>query len=127
MDGAQEIALAEFDPILAQQRIDHAFVKIEVRQHEIRKVGNGREFPGAVGEFYVCLLYTSTFEWPPETPGRVQNFASTAPAQVRIDARAEQPAAELVAHLAASPARVLLAAESAGRRELLLSLIHISR
>ncbi|MDP9166258.1 MAG: transcription-repair coupling factor, partial [Actinomycetota bacterium] len=43
--------------------------------------------------------------------------------QVRIDARAEQPAAQLVAHLQASPARVLLAAESAGRRELLLELL----
>jgi transcription-repair coupling factor (superfamily II helicase) len=64
-----------------------------------------------------------TFEWPPETAGVVQNFASAAPAQVRIDARAEQPAAELLAHLAASPARVLLAAESAGRRELLLELL----
>src|SRR5450631_3688377 len=63
------------------------------------------------------------FEWPPETPGPVQNFASSAPSIVRIDARAEQPAAELVAHLAASPARVLLAAESAGRRELLLDLL----
>ncbi len=64
-----------------------------------------------------------TFEWPPETPGQVHNFATAAPAQVRIDARAEQPAAELVAHLEASPARVLLAAESAGRRELLLDLL----
>jgi transcription-repair coupling factor (superfamily II helicase) len=64
-----------------------------------------------------------TFEWPPETPGPVQNFATTAPASVRIDARADQPAAELIAHLAANPARVLLAAESAGRRELLLDLL----
>jgi transcription-repair coupling factor (superfamily II helicase) len=64
-----------------------------------------------------------TFEWPPETPGPFQNFASAAPASVRIDSRAEQPAAELAAHLAASPARVLLAAESAGRRELLLDLL----
>jgi transcription-repair coupling factor (superfamily II helicase) len=63
------------------------------------------------------------FEWPPETPGRIQNFATTAPAQVRVDARAEQPAAELVAHLGATSARVLLAAESAGRRELLLDLL----
>jgi transcription-repair coupling factor (superfamily II helicase) len=46
-----------------------------------------------------------------------------APATVRIDARAEQPAAELIAHIEASPARVLLAAESAGRRELLLDLL----
>ena len=64
-----------------------------------------------------------SFEWPPQTAGRVQNFASAAPAQVRVDARAEQPAAELLAHLEASPARVLLAAESAGRRELLLDLL----
>jgi transcription-repair coupling factor (superfamily II helicase) len=65
----------------------------------------------------------STFEWPPGTPGPVQNFASSAPAQVRIDARAAEPAAELAAHLASSPARVLLVAESAGRRELLLDLL----
>jgi transcription-repair coupling factor (superfamily II helicase) len=64
-----------------------------------------------------------TFEWPPETPGRFQNFASAAPAVLRIDPRAEEPAAQLAAHLAASPARVLLAAESAGRRELLLDLL----
>jgi transcription-repair coupling factor (superfamily II helicase) len=64
-----------------------------------------------------------TFEWPPETAGTVQNFASTAPATVRIDARAEQPAGELAAHLATSGARILLAAESAGRRELILDLL----
>ncbi len=64
-----------------------------------------------------------TFEWPPETRGVTQNFPSAAPAAVRIDPRAEQPAAELAAHLQASPARILLAAESAGRRELLLDLL----
>jgi transcription-repair coupling factor (superfamily II helicase) len=64
-----------------------------------------------------------SFEWPPETGGRFQNFRSSAPATVRIDARAEQPAAELVAHIEASGAKVLLAAESAGRRELILDLL----
>ena len=53
----------------------------------------------------------------------MQNFPSVAPAAVRIDPRAEQPAAELAAHIHASPARILLAAESAGRRELLLDLL----
>ena len=66
-----------------------------------------------------------SFEWPPETAGRYQNFSSTAPSSVRIDARAEQPAAELVAHIEASPSRMLLAAESAGRRELLLDLLRV--
>ncbi|HEX4152788.1 MAG TPA: transcription-repair coupling factor [Steroidobacteraceae bacterium] len=64
-----------------------------------------------------------SFEWPPETSGPFQNFPSSAPALVRIDPRAEQPAAELEAHLAAVGGRVLLAAESAGRRELLLELL----
>jgi transcription-repair coupling factor (superfamily II helicase) len=67
-----------------------------------------------------------SFEQPSgelDAGGLVQNFATAAPAAVRIDARSEQPAADLVAHLAASPARVLLAAESAGRRELLLDLL----
>jgi hypothetical protein len=54
-----------------------------------------------------------TFEWPPETEGPTQNFPSVAPAAVRIDPRAETPAAELVSHIHASPARILLAAESA--------------
>jgi transcription-repair coupling factor (superfamily II helicase) len=64
-----------------------------------------------------------TFEWPPETVGPMQNFPSVAPAVVRIDPRAESPAAQLVSHIHASRTRVLLAAESAGRRELLLDLL----
>jgi transcription-repair coupling factor (superfamily II helicase) len=64
-----------------------------------------------------------SFEWPPEAAGPLQNFASQAPAAIRIDPRAAQPAEELAAHIASSPGRVLLAAESAGRRELLLDLL----
>jgi transcription-repair coupling factor (superfamily II helicase) len=67
------------------------------------------------------------FEWPAQADAGdgipVQNFASTAPATVRIDARLGEPAAALAAHLQTSPARVLIAAESAGRRELLLDLL----
>ena len=64
-----------------------------------------------------------TFEWPPETSGRFQNFPTAAPASVRIDPRAEQPAAELLSHIHGTDARILLAAESAGRRELILDLL----
>src|SRR5450755_2497199 len=63
------------------------------------------------------------FEWPPETQGPFQNFPAAVPAVVRIDPRAEQPAAELVSHINASQARILIAAESAGRRELILDLL----
>ncbi|HMD75173.1 MAG TPA: CarD family transcriptional regulator, partial [Steroidobacteraceae bacterium] len=63
------------------------------------------------------------FEWPPETGGVVQNFATSMPSTVRVDARATEPAAALVAHLEQGGVRMLLAAESAGRRELLLDLL----
>jgi transcription-repair coupling factor (superfamily II helicase) len=64
-----------------------------------------------------------TFEWPAEIDGAVQNFPSSAPAAVRIDPRADSPVRELAAHIDSSSARILLAAESAGRRELLLDLL----
>lgn len=68
-----------------------------------------------------------SFEWPEGDTVPAYNFSSTAPAVVRVDARAEQPAAQLVAHLNATPARILIAAESAGRRELLLDLLRAQR
>jgi transcription-repair coupling factor (superfamily II helicase) len=83
-------------------------------------------------EFHACTrglprVHLRSFEWPP--PGDagdgipVQNFASTSPSMIRIDARAAEPAAALALHLTSSAGRVLLAAESAGRRELLLELL----
>jgi transcription-repair coupling factor (superfamily II helicase) len=49
----------------------------------------------------------------------VRNFPTTAPRELRIDVRAEQPFAPLDAFLRAFEGRVLLAADSAGRREVL--------
>ncbi|MFO1467136.1 MAG: transcription-repair coupling factor [Steroidobacteraceae bacterium] len=63
------------------------------------------------------------FAWPPETAGEHHNFPSSAPPEVRIDTRAENPVAALLAHLRQARGRVLLAAESGGRRELLLELL----
>ncbi|MDE2306592.1 MAG: DEAD/DEAH box helicase, partial [Gammaproteobacteria bacterium] len=63
------------------------------------------------------------FEIPDLETGAAQNFATSAPAAVAIDVRAAEPAAALAAHLAATGARVLLVAESAGRRELLGDLL----
>src|SRR5215472_15034920 len=49
----------------------------------------------------------------------VHNFPSRAPRELRIDVRAEEPFAPLDAFLKAFEGRVLLAADSAGRREVL--------
>jgi transcription-repair coupling factor (superfamily II helicase) len=64
-----------------------------------------------------------SFEWPPETEGEFQNFPSLAPSAIKLDARAEEPAAPLANHLDQAPGRVLLVAESAGRREFLRELL----
>jgi transcription-repair coupling factor (superfamily II helicase) len=100
----------------------------QLRHDRHRPILDPAEVYLTAGEFLeACAAWPRvqlhTFEWPHETDGAVQNFPSTAPAAVRIDARAEQPAAQLVSHLAASRARILLAAESAGRRELILDLL----
>jgi len=51
------------------------------------------------------------------------NFPTAAPQEWRIDLRAEKPLAPLASFLAQFPGRVLLAADSAGRREVLLEML----
>ena len=51
------------------------------------------------------------------------NFASAAPPPLRVETRAGEPVAKLLAFLENFPGRVLFAAESAGRREFLLELL----
>jgi len=55
---------------------------------------------------------------------RVVNVGTDPPPTLRIEARAVQPLAALTAFLDAFPGRVLFAAESAGRREALLEMLH---
>jgi transcription-repair coupling factor (superfamily II helicase) len=53
----------------------------------------------------------------------VRNFPTLAPRELRVDARAEQPLAALDGFLAQFQGRVLLAADSPGRREVLSELL----
>jgi transcription-repair coupling factor (superfamily II helicase) len=53
-----------------------------------------------------------------------QNFGTRAPPSLRIDPRGEEPARELSAFLEKFAGRTLIAAESAGRREMLLDILH---
>ena len=53
-----------------------------------------------------------------------RNYPSLAPPALKVDPRAEPPAGALLAFLDGFAGRILLAAESAGRREVLLELLH---
>ena len=56
-------------------------------------------------------------------PAEVRNFPTSAPRELRIDVRAEEPFAPLDAFLSDFEGRVLLAADSAGRREVLQEML----
>ncbi|HVC01535.1 MAG TPA: transcription-repair coupling factor [Steroidobacteraceae bacterium] len=94
-------------------------------QRPILDPGELFQDPGefAAGIAHWPLVRAQNFELTPDTAGAAQNFATANPVRVAVDVRAEEPAAALAAHLSATPARVLLVAESAGRRELLLDLL----
>src|ERR1700736_4673135 len=50
LNRAQKVGLADFHSALAQQRVHHTFVEIEIGQDEIRQIGQRSELPGAVGK-----------------------------------------------------------------------------
>ena len=58
-----------------------------------------------------------------EDASRGHNFPSAAPHEWRVDLRADKPLAPLAEFLVHYPGRVLLAADSAGRREVLLEML----
>ena len=62
-----------------------------------------------------------------QTGADCQQFPSSAPRELRIDARSDRPLAPLEALLADFPGRVLIAADSAGRREVLTELLRGNR
>jgi len=57
----------------------------------------------------------------------VRNFPTSAPRELRVDGRAERPFAALDAFLSDFEGRVLLAADSAGRREVLQEMLRAHR
>jgi transcription-repair coupling factor (superfamily II helicase) len=57
----------------------------------------------------------------------VRNFPTTAPRELRLDVRAEQPLAALDSFLQGFAGRVLIAADSAGRREVLQEMLRAYR
>ena len=86
------------------------------------------ELAGRLGHFASITLdaFKADTELDGESPA-VRNFPSTAPQELRIDVRAEQPFAPLDAFLRAFAGRVLLACDSAGRREVLQEMLRAHR
>jgi len=82
------------------------------------------ELLGALERFATVTL--DAFKADTELTGAaagVHNFPTSAPRELRLDVRAEEPFAPLDAFLKAFDGRVLLAADSAGRREVLLEML----
>ena len=82
------------------------------------------ELESALGAFDSITL--DAFKAETELTGTteaVRNFPTTAPRELRLDVRAEQPFAPLDAFLRGFAGRVLLAADSAGRREVLSEML----
>ncbi|HEV3285949.1 MAG TPA: DEAD/DEAH box helicase, partial [Steroidobacteraceae bacterium] len=78
----------------------------------------------ALGSFSTVTLdaFKADTELTGAAPG-VHNFPTSAPRELRIDVRAEQPFAPLDTFLQAFDGRVLIAADSAGRREVLQEML----
>jgi transcription-repair coupling factor (superfamily II helicase) len=68
-------------------------------------------------------LDLDSFKTPDSGAAGGHNFPTSAPREWRVDLRAERPLAPLAAFLREFPGRVLLAADSAGRREVLLEML----
>jgi transcription-repair coupling factor (superfamily II helicase) len=64
-----------------------------------------------------------SFKSPDTGGGAAHNFSTSAPQEWRVDLRAERPLAPLENFLSTFEGRVLLAADSAGRREVLLEML----
>jgi len=70
-----------------------------------------------------CVLGTATKVEPTSTAAGSCNFGSDPPPPLKLDAKAEDPTAPLKDFLGHFDGRVLLAVDSAGRREVLLELL----
>ena len=80
------------------------------------------EFARRIGDFR--RVDASRVELDPLTQTQpYQNFDTRPPPSLRIDPRSEEPSRELAAFLREFNGRVLIAAESAGRREMLLDIL----
>jgi len=77
------------------------------------------ELEARLGAF--TRLDYESFKVEDQTSGH--NFPTAAPQEWRVDLRADRPLAPLENFLATYPGRVLLAADSAGRREVLLEML----
>ena len=81
--------------------------------------------PADMGEIFArtARLELDTFKIEHEIPGVSQNLPSRPPPELRLDARAAQPLAPLTRWLGEQSGRVLLAVDSAGRREVLSEML----
>ncbi|MBV8909310.1 MAG: transcription-repair coupling factor [Gammaproteobacteria bacterium] len=81
------------------------------------------EIDARLGAFPVITLDAFKADLELQADPTVRNFPTTAPRELRVDIRAQQPFAPLDEFLRAFEGRVLIAADSAGRREVLQEML----
>jgi len=118
LDGVQEAIDAFWNDVegrYEQARYDTSRPLMEPKRLFLRE----NEFFEHIGKHtHIALQH---FEIPAKAG--VRNFATSAPPRLTLDARAEQPSARLLKFLTEFSGRVLLCAESTGRRETLLEIL----
>jgi transcription-repair coupling factor (superfamily II helicase) len=126
--GAVFVDAGDLDPAL-QQAWESMGSRYEERRHDIeRPLLRPDEIALDPPEARQRLASATCIEIRPfraeprDDPG-LHQFASAAPRELRLDARAERPLAPLESLLDGHDGAVLLAADSAGRREVMLDLL----
>jgi transcription-repair coupling factor (superfamily II helicase) len=130
LPASATVALPMETDYLLEQTWQGVVIRYDQRSHDIeRPILRPEEIFLAPAEFAQKLntikrIELSTNEIDP-TQQYVswQNFGSTTPPPVKLDARAPEPARALMEHLRTYQGRTLIAAESTGRREMLLDIL----
>jgi transcription-repair coupling factor (superfamily II helicase) len=124
----ETVVCAGLDLATTIERVSRGIAeRYEERRHDIeRPVLRPEEIFLPADELNARLDSFTRIDWESfkiEDEAQGHNFPTGAPHEWRIDLRAERPLAPLEHFLATFPGRVLLAADSAGRREVLLEML----
>ncbi len=112
----------------AEQYWNEVGARFEALRHDMQRplLAPERAFlpPVEIDAAHSRYARISVLSYSEDDSSTTQSYATQPPPPLTINARAEQPAAALLHFIDEFPGRVLFAAETAGRRETLLDILH---